>query len=242
MGDCHREKLLAHLGELGIGVRASQARRRLAACKALRALSEFEITIMMPNQTEPGSIRPDDPTPAGAPEVMRREALARRQLLLRGLSKGGAAVVAFVPIRTLAQSSTTILVTTDNTLCTQSGQMSNVMSRTLTKVTCTGYGPTHYAADTTPWPLPNFKMADKNSLRFNALFSISTDTRKVQDILKGAPSTDAAYWIAANFNSRQATTLNFPYTLTDVIAQFNQYAGGSFGLINLYRQYLSSLG
>ena len=196
----------------------------------------------MPNQREVVSAGERTPDQARASELLVGHALARRQLLLKGLSKGGAAMAAVVPIQTLAASGSTILVTADNTLCTQSGQQSNVMSRTLTKVTCTGYAPGHYVTSTTPvkdndWP----SGMDSSTATFTGIFG-GGDKTKLLYYLKNQPTSSQSYWIAAYFNATKAPTLPFPYTPTEVVAQYGSYANGSgSGLLNLYTKYLSSL-
>ena len=195
----------------------------------------------MPNQREVVSAGERTPDQARASELLAGHALARRQLLLKGLSKGGAAMAAVVPIQTLAASGSTILVTADNTLCTQSGQHSNVMSRTLTKVTCTGYAPGHYVTSTTPVQTNDWPSGITSSTAFTDIFG-GRDNTKLLTYLKIQPGSSQSYWIAAYFNATKAPTLPFPYTTTEVVAQYGSYATGSgSGLLNLYTKYLSSL-
>lgn len=160
-------------------------------------------------------------------------ALARRKLLLKGLSKGSAVAAACVPIKTLAQSST--LVTNQNTLCTQSGQSSNVMSRSILKVTCEGYAPSHYVMT---GPQPNDWPAgfNANSMMFRDLFPNSGDNTKVLGCLAQNPSPVKAYWIAAYFNATKYPG-KFPYPASEVV---KQYDAGATTNVSFYQTYLSS--
>jgi hypothetical protein len=160
-------------------------------------------------------------------------ALVRRRLLLKGLTKGGAVAAACVPIKTLAQSST--LVTNQNTLCTQSGQSSNVTSRVMTKVTCEGYSPSHYVKS---GPLPNDWPTgfNANSMMFRDLFPSSGDNTKVLGCLAQSVSSANAYWIAAYFNATKYPG-KFPYTASEVV---QQYVAGATTNVSFYQTYLSS--
>lgn len=160
-------------------------------------------------------------------------ALARRQLLLKGLTKGGAVAAAYVPIKTLAQSST--LVTNQNTLCTQSGQSSNVTSRVMTKLSCEGYSPSHYVKS---GPQPNDWPAsfNANAMKFSTLFPRSGDNTKVLSYLAQSPTPEKAYWVAAYFNATKYPT-KFPYTAAEVV---DQYEAGPATNVAFYQTYLSS--
>lgn len=176
----------------------------------------------------------DDSVANRAPVGLTAPALARRKLLLKGLTKGGAVAAACVPIKTLAQSST--LVTTQNTLCTQSGQSSDVMSRSITKVTCEGYVPSHYAK-TGPQPNDWPTGFNASAMKFRDLFPSSGDNTKVLDCLAQNPSSAKAYWIAAYFNAAKLYPGKFPYPATEVV---KQYDAGATTNVSFYQTYLSS--
>lgn len=184
--------------------------------------------------------------PQSAP--MQGEALARRRLLLKGLSRGGAVAAAVAaPVSSFAVPSGTVLVTDpNNTMCSQSGQQSLVHSGAPgTRTTCAGHRPSYYVATNPSNGAPvavNWPTAFNDQLTVGALLGASgnatTDAKSVLTVLATEGSSDLAYWIAAAFNSL-IDTGTFPYTLAEVQTQ---YQSGVPTLINLYRQFLSSLG
>jgi len=177
-----------------------------------------------------------------------RVANERRRALISVLAKGGAVAATVAPIKSYATSR---IITGNNTLCSQSGQMSNIMSRTGASVECSGKGPDYYK-DTTKWPT-GYKDQHK-TLKFVHLFPYSEDNTKCKDILQNSTYSDRAYWIAAFFNAAPGGAgVNFPYpalTLNgsgpSVQAHYEAWRTGNFvapGLdhLNLYKKHLSGV-
>lgn len=82
---------------------------------------------------------PESPSPSRLPA----DGLARREALLKGLGKGGAALaVAGVPVRALATTPT--LFTKDGTRCSISGMQSGVNSQVTLRATCQGKSPGYW--------------------------------------------------------------------------------------------------
>lgn len=177
-----------------------------------------------------------------------RVANERRRALISGLAKGGAVVATVAPIKSYA---TGRIITGNNTLCSQSGQMSNIMSRTGASVECSGKPPHHYG-DKANWPTAYKDKYD--SLRFSHLFPNSGNNTRCKNILLGSPTSNEAYWIAAFFNAVPGGGgVNFPYPAVDpgtdapsVQAHYESWRTGKFvapGLdhLNLYKKHLSGV-
>lgn len=172
----------------------------------------------------------------------------RRRAVISALAKGGAVVATVAPIKSYA---TGRIITGNNTLCSQSGQMSNIMSRTGASVECSGKAPHHYS-DPNKWPTDYKPLY--HTLRFVDLFPNSGITTRCKHILQNSPDSNEAFWIAAFFNAAPGGGgVNFPYpakTLTgdgpSVQAHYDAWRSGSFvapGLdhLNLYKKHLSGV-
>lgn len=175
-----------------------------------------------------------------------RVANERRRALISGLAKGGAFVATVAPIKSYA---TGRIITGNNTLCSQSGQMSNIMSRTGDSLVCSGKGPGHYT-DPNKWP--TVYQGQYDTLRFNHLFPNSTNNTRCKKILRDSPDSNEAYWIAAFFNALPGGGgVNFPYPAQTVSgdgpsvrAHYDAWRTSNFvapGLdhLNLYKKHLS---
>jgi hypothetical protein len=203
-------------------------------------------------QHEPHPKSPGSPAPTA--ESLDSAALARRRALLKGLSKGGTLAAVALPVKSFAVGGfddpkprlQTDIHTGIQTLCTQSGQHSAVMSRSPTLPTCAGRAPRSFVDNALPpakqlnWPAAYASLFD--TLKFNELFIDASDTRLVKNILISSDTSDAAYWIAAFFNAKNDDGgTQFPYTSKEVRAQFTSDSTGSLGLVKFYKVYLSSL-
>lgn len=171
--------------------------------------------------------------------------LARRRVLLKGLGRSAAVAAAGVSVSSFAVPTSTLLVTSpNNTMCSQSGQQSLVHSGAPgSRTTCLGHRPAYYV-DGSGNPV-NWPASYNASLTVGALLGASgnttIDSKLVTTVLATEGTTDLAYWIAAAFNT-SVDTGTFPYTLAQVQTQYAQYRAGQTGLIGLYRNFLSSLG
>lgn len=80
----------------------------------------------------------------GKAEALSSAALARRRILLKGVSKGTAVLAATIPIQTLAGQS--VLTPGGLHQCTISGTQSGVHSATTSTAVCGGYSISHWGA------------------------------------------------------------------------------------------------
>lgn len=189
---------------------------------------------------DPASPGPGPGEPPLKTDAMTGEALARRRALIKGLGKGSAVVAAVVPIQSFAVPA--IQITHANTLCTLSGQMSNVLSRALTStVFCEGYPPAHYFIPSINKELPiDWPALDASVSKFRDVFGGSDNTKLITYLIAGG---NQAYWIAAYFNAKHVELLSksfaFPYSSAEVIAQFNGPDAAAYLLF--YKTHLSSL-
>lgn len=188
----------------------------------------------------------------GAGQTSALQSAPRRRLLLKGLGKGGAALVAVAPLKSHAVNR---VITSANTLCTQSGQMSNVMSRTGTNVVCGGKGPGYYHNGGNKWKWPASLQSSYDTLTFKSLFPNSTSTSGntlCKTILSNSPTSNEAYWIAAYFNGTTGGAgTNFPYPAVATggapsvqvhhdLWQAGTLTGQQQTYLNLYKNYLSN--
>ena len=172
------------------------------------------------------------------PSGLSSEALARRRVLLKGLSKGGVVVAAAVPLHSLAAG-----LPPDGTLrlCTVSGIQSNVGSGRTGGTTqqCQGNNPQHFTS-LANWP--GYSAGSPPSIPPSASFIVGTQTitnlsafssvfgggsgTGLFDILVGSGNSEKI-WITALLNAvkRAATLLPnlgyFPYSASEVIALYS---------------------
>jgi len=87
-------------------------------------------------------------TESKKPDAFCPHALARRQLLLKGLGKGSAVLAASIPLQTLASESVFTYNGSGSTAtqirCGISGMTSGIHSRDITTNQCIGYSPGYY--------------------------------------------------------------------------------------------------
>lgn len=173
-----------------------------------------------------------------------RVANERRRALISGLAKGGAVVATVAPIKSYA---TGRIITGNNTLCSQSGQMSNIMSRTGASVECSGKPPSHYQKKKN-WPQGYKDSYD--TLTFKQLFTASTNQSLCKAILNQSPTSNEAYWIAAFFNAapggggnnfpyRPVSTSNEPTVVSHYEAWLMHQRVAGVDYLNLYKKHLS---
>lgn len=162
------------------------------------------------------------------------DVLARRRMLLASLGKGAAVAAAVaVPMRSLAALSVTRV---DGKRCTISGTMSGVHSKETITATCAGLKPSTYDVSTL-WPGKVNKKA-----AFNTVFTSSSVTTTLIDIVQTAPTSDNAYWIAAYLNAQTGSPAsNFPYTPTEVVNFFNGPNIIKGSALNFFITYMSTL-
>jgi len=167
---------------------------------------------------------PSDTAKASGP-TLSAEALARRQMLLKGLGKGSAVLAATVPLQTLAGQS---LLTFDGKhQCSVSGMHSGVHSATPSNTPiCGGYSPGWWRQSDdglTPrrtWPnLPN---GWTYNTKCSAVFSKRTlsGNPTLFQVMRNYQNTDEFHWICAWLNAL-SHSFNFPYTGQEVINFYN---------------------
>ena len=174
---------------------------------------------------------PSDTAEANRP-TLSPDALARRQMLLKGLGKGSVVLAATVPLQTLAGQS---LLTFDGKhQCSVSGMHSGVHSATPTNTpVCGGYSPGWWKqvndAGTAPrrtWPLlPN---GWTYNTKCSAVFSLHplSGNPTLFEVMRNFPNTDEYHWICAWLNAL-SQSFNFPYTGQEVLDFYyspSQYA------------------
>lgn len=172
------------------------------------------------------------PEMSGSPraEDTQREQrrLERRRLLVKGISKGSAVVVAGTPLQSLATSQ---VLTGNKMLCTASGMQSAVRSQTTGAVTCSGWGHTKYQTKSN-WPGYNsttsqasFTVGTKtvstlSSCTYLSVFGTGTNS-SLMSILNGAGTSAERVWLTALLNSEHhrrtpSLGLNFPYAPAEI--------------------------
>ena len=161
--------------------------------------------------------------------TLSTDALARRNLLLKGLGRGSAVLAATVPLQTLAGQS---LLTFDGKhQCSVSGMHSGVHSATPSNTPiCGGYSPGWWGQSETvdgkvvprrAWPIDYRIKCDviftRCTLRNSdgskpSLFQVMTDSRFA--------SSDEFHWVCAYLNAL-SHSFNFPYSGQEVIDFYN---------------------
>lgn len=168
-------------------------------------------------------------TPAAEPVAASLAAhqAQRRRALLKGLSKGGAALAVVAPIRTMAAPT----IVGGTKLCTVSGVMSNVGSHA-TGLTgeCKGYSPNYYKTlanwpgyVATPTPVATNTVDSITFTQlstFAAVFGSGTNTTGMLDEITASSATaDEVVWMVALLNAiKNPAGYNFPYTPSQVRA------------------------
>ena len=213
----------------------------------------------MSRTVKPSSVEDTD-APADAPvavDALSSDALARRRMLLKSLSKGSAVVAATaLPIHSLAAPVT--ISTSDNMQCAVSGMGSAIHSNVVATGTCKGSGPLVYA-DPKKWPGYNpknerFTVGSQtygSTVRFRAVFG-GNNRATLRDIMEGIDGVNSdRVWIAAWLNAGAGfekpngrTAKNFPYSPTEVVARYKNTSAGPEGnsqSFDFFTKYLQSL-
>ena len=175
--------------------------------------------------------------------ILSAAALVRRKMLLTSLGKGSAVVAAAVlPLKALAATPTLTSINSPTAgapvRCTISGALSGVHSKETITATCAGRKPSSYGPPTVTIPTPWPGNVNKNA-PFKVVFTTSTVTTKLIDIIQTAPTSDNAYWIAAYLNAQTGSPAsNFPYTPTEVQGLF---VTNPVNALNFFKTYMSTL-
>ena len=166
---------------------------------------------------------------------------SRRRLLLRGIGKGSALLVAAVPIKTLASTPS---VTVNGQICTVSGTQSAAHSKAKNLPTCGGLSPGYYKT-IAHWPnFPNttytvgMKTFTENSI-FSAVFGGGKSV-PLLTILNNNANSDEFHWIPALLNAIKAPPgYVFPYSASEVLAL---YAGSqSAAALAFFKGYMETI-
>jgi hypothetical protein len=173
------------------------------------------------NKAQPGQ---------GNSAALPSAAVARRHLLLKGLSRGSVVLAASVPLQTLASGSVfTDPVAGIPVRCSLSGQMSGIGSRVPDAV-CHGYSPGYWKFPKKhPWPSP----ADPNTpckdifsrctLTMPGLIPHSQVPASLLYVMQNTnQDQDHFHWIAAWLNGlAQTPGFNYPYSGAEILAFYN---------------------
>ncbi|MES2048800.1 MAG: hypothetical protein V4447_10395 [Pseudomonadota bacterium] len=172
------------------------------------------------NKAQPGQ---------GNSEALSSAAAARRQMLLKGLSRGSAVLVASVPLQTLASGS----VFTDPAAgipvrCSLSGQMSGVGSRVPDAV-CNGYSPGYWKFPAKhPWPSPADPNTPCKDIFSGCTLMMPGSTPHLHVpaslvyVMLHDSNTDYFHWIGAWLNGlAQTPGFNYPYSGDEILAFYN---------------------
>jgi hypothetical protein len=157
-------------------------------------------------------------------QAMAPAAIARRHMLLKGLSKGTAVLAATVPLQTLASGSVfTSGKSAPVVRCSISGMTSGVSSRETTTTVCSGYSPGYYSKRE-HWPLalqsqgvpewPCDKLFNKCSL-IQQSYRLGKPVTLLY-VMQHTPRVEEFHWIAAWINAMGGGK-NFPYTGQQVV-------------------------
>nr|WP_315429971.1 hypothetical protein [uncultured Albidiferax sp.] len=188
------------------------------------------------NTTRPETEQADVEQTTAVKTGLASDAMARRRMLLKSLSKGSSVVAAAaIPMHTLAGTGT-LAKTTAGTRCTVSGMASGIHSKDTTSNTCSGSPPSRYS-DCANWPGYNAtsktcsntvgsKTFTENST-FYSVFGCGSST-KLKNVVQTSSSSDECVWVTALLNSIVGMTgttstgvKNYPYKPTEVIALCN---------------------
>lgn len=165
--------------------------------------------------------------------TLSSSALARRQMLLKGLGKGSVVLAATVPLQTLAGQS---LLTFDGKhQCSVSGMHSGVHSATPTNTAiCGGYSPGWWGQSHTVdgkivpkrgWPIAYTTKCKRIFTRSNLVNDDGTLPSLFQIMEPKEPiskfsDTDEFHWVCAYLNAR-SHSYNFPYSGQQVVDFYN---------------------
>jgi hypothetical protein len=160
--------------------------------------------------------------------AMSSAAIARRHMLLKGLSKGTAVLAATVPLQTLASGSVfTSGKSAPVVRCSISGMTSGVSSRETTTSVCSGYSPGYYSKrEHWPLALQSQGVPEWSCDRvFKKCSLINQNYRSgkpvtLLDVMRHTPRVDEFHWIAAWVNAMGGGR-NFPYTGQQVVDFYN---------------------
>jgi hypothetical protein len=176
------------------------------------------------------------------PAGLASNAMARRRMLLKSLSKGSAAMAAAaIPMHTLAGGAT-LTKTVNGTRCRVSSMASAVHSKDTTTEVCSGCPPSTYSNCNT-WPGYNqtsrtcsFTVGQKTCTEnstFKEVFNCGSNT-KLKDVVKTSATSAECVWTTALLNSvafeknmSKSNLKNYPYTPTDVVAYCKTANGGN---------------
>lgn len=179
------------------------------------------------NSTPSDTAKASDPT-------LSADALARRQMLLKGLGKGSAVLAATVPLQTLAGQS---LLTFDGKhQCSVSGMHSGVHSATPSNTPiCGGYSPGWWGQSNTdsqgriyprrPWPT-DYKIKCRTIFTRSTLLNDDGTLPSLFQIMEPKEpiskfsNTDEFHWVCAYLNAL-SHSFNFPYSGQEVIDFYN---------------------
>ena len=148
---------------------------------------------------------------------------SRRRLLLRGIGKGSALLVAAVPIKTLASTPS---VTVNGQICTVSGTQSAAHSKAKNLPTCGGLSPGYYMkiAHWPNFPTTTYTVAGKSfnqNTNFNAVFGGGQAVAMLTIMNTTPNNSDEFHWIAALLNAIKAPLgYVFPYSASEVLALY----------------------
>ena len=160
-------------------------------------------------------------------------AMARRQMLIKGLSKGSAVLAASVPLQSLAQS--TVLLTNNNLRCSVSGMQSSVHSKIPEGATiCGGYSPGWWGqveiGSNPRSPRQVWAPGNPTAICTDTFNKTGVDdpsevfTNKtlfnVMDEQEFA-NTKTRHWIGAFLNGLQQPSNSFPYSGAEILIFYN---------------------
>ena len=167
---------------------------------------------------------------------------SRRRLLLRGIGKGSALLVAAVPIKTLASTPS---VTVNGQICTASGTQSAAHSKATNLPTCGGLSPGYYMK-IEHWPnyqATTYTVGGKTfnqNTKFNAVFGGGQAVAMLTIMNTTPNNNDEFHWIPALLNAIKAPTgYVFPYSASEVLAL---YAGSqSAAALAFFKGYMETI-
>ncbi|HEY8907008.1 MAG TPA: hypothetical protein VIM63_13315 [Rhodoferax sp.] len=165
-----------------------------------------------------------------APSV---DALARRRMLIKGLTKGSAVLAASIPLQSLAQS--TVLLTNNNLRCSVSGMQSSVHSKIPEgATTCGGYSPGWWGqvenGSDPRKPRRSWGPVSPTAICTATFTKTGTDDQSVDFANKtlfnvmdkpGFANTKTRHWIGAYLNGYQQWLNSFPYSGAEILSFYN---------------------
>ena len=162
-------------------------------------------------------------------EALSSAAIARRQVLLKGLSRGTVALVATFPLQTLASGSVFTNPGKNGApviRCGISGMTSGARSQDTMTTVCSGYSPGYYKKKE-HWPRnlnPDAPCVNVFS-RCDLLMKVGQIYQPASLIwvMNNASKSDYFHWIAAwvNGSGGAAAGFKFPYSGAEVVSFYN---------------------